>query len=343
MAYQRLSPYQNESNHMKKETKKELRSLVLFLVAVICVVAALYIITKMLSNMSGSDSGDTSSQARTSTIEYNGETYYYNYNLKNILFMGIDKGEEAEYYSMTGQAGQADCIMILSIDSSTNEARVLQISRDSMTDIDLYATNGRKYSTITGQLTLQYGYGLGAEQSCQAMKKKVGEILEGVTINGYFSLDIDAVPIINDKLGGVTITFTEDFTDVDESYVEGATVTLDGEAAEHFVRYRDMSKSGGNNERMRRQVIYITALFDAINEKSSSVEAFYDLVKPLISSYMVTDLTADEISELASANFLSEETEYVPGEVIQGEEHDEFYIDEDALEALIVEFFYEKK
>lgn len=328
----------------KKQKKRELYfSIALFLIAIGCTAAAVYLFAEYFSNRSSEEEITASSQANSRTIEMDGVTYSYNYNLTNILFMGIDKGEEADYYTLSGNAGQADCVMIISLDSSTKEARILQISRDTMTEIDLYGSDGRRYSTITAQLTLQYGYGLGSEQSCLAMKRTVGELLDGVTIDSYLSLDISALSLINDLVGGVTLTLDEDYTEVDESYVAGATITLDGEAAEHFVRYRNMEQSGGNNDRMKRQVLYITALFNTIKSTAESAEALYDIIYPAISSYLVTDMSGDDIVELASYDLRADETSYAPGEVVQGEEHDEFYIDEEALLEMIVDIFYVKK
>ncbi|MCD8119508.1 MAG: LCP family protein [Lachnospiraceae bacterium] len=325
---------------MKKD-KSILPSLLLFLIAIGCTAAAVFLFARYFSNRNSDSEDGTSSQARSRTITLDGETYSYNYNLTNILFMGIDKGEEAEYYAASGWAGQADCVMLFSLDSETKESRILQISRDTMTEIDIYDVDGKKFNTMTAQLTLQYAYGLGAKQSCLAMKTTVGELLEGVTINAYVSLDISALPIINDAVGGVTLTLDADYTDVDESYTEGAVITLDGEAAEHFVRYRDITVTGSNNTRMQRQVLYLTALIQTISDKLDNPGDLYDLLYPLVSDYMVTDLTADEINEFASYSFRADETEYAPGEVVEGEEHDEFYLDEDAFLRLIVDMFYQ--
>ena len=38
--------------------------------------------------------------------------------------------------------------------------------------------------------------------------------------------------------------------------------------------------------------------------------------------------------------FLSEETQYVPGESVKGEEHEEFIVNEEKLTQILLEMFY---
>jgi hypothetical protein len=54
---------------------------------------------------------------------------------------------------------------------------------------------------------------------------------------------------------------------------------------------------------------------------------------------LTTDLDVS-LAESLTGCTLSEETLEVPGEVRAGTLHDEFYVDEEALRALIVETFY---
>ena len=56
----------------------------------------------------------------------------------------------------------------------------------------------------------------------------------------------------------------------------------------------------------------------------------------------MTDLSADQMNQLASYDFLENEVETVPGTLQAGTEHDEFYVDEDALYELILDMFYEE-
>lgn len=286
-------------------------------------------------------SGEVISQADSShnTIVYEGNTYEYNSNLENYLFLGVDTKEEVVLQDTPGTAGQADCIMILSMDKETREGRILQISRDSMTDVDLYDANGNYYTTINAQIATQYAYGNGKDTSCWAMKKTVSELLYGLPLDGYISLNIEGIRAMNDAVGGVTITIPEDYTFIDPAFVEGSQITLTGEQAERYVRYRDINQQGSNNGRMKRQVQYIPALISAIREQAGSSGDFYGTYQNILAPYMVTDMSVDQINRL-SDYALSDEVAYVPGEAVPGEQNEEFVVNEEKLKKILIKMFY---
>ncbi|MGI6006247.1 MAG: LCP family protein [Ruminococcus sp.] len=284
--------------------------------------------------------------AQTNTrdeLTYRGKTYTYNRNLTNILFLGIDKEEEITLQDMPGRGGQADCIMLLSLDDETKTGRILQISRDSMTDVDVYDVSGNYYTSVEAQIATQYAYGNGEKSSCWAMEKTVGELLYDIPIDAYMSLNISAISSLNDAVGGVTITVPQDYTDIDPAFSAGAQITLTGEQAERYVRYRDTTVQGSNNGRMERQVQYITALVSALKSAAGEEDNYYERFSSYLRPYMVTDMDAQQIDSMVNYQFLPEETQYVPGEVAAGEEHEEFYVNEDKLLELLIEMFYKSE
>ena len=277
------------------------------------------------------------------TVTYQGQTYEYNRELTNILFMGVDKKEEVTLQDTPGTAGQADCIMILSLDENTQTGKVLQISRDTMTDVDIYDVNGNFYTSVEAQIATQYAYGNGEKSSCWAMEKTVSELLYELPVDAYISLNIDSISTLNDAVGGVTLTIPEDYTEVDPAFVQGAVITMTGEQAERYVRYRDTNVTGSNNGRMQRQVQYITALVQALKHTAGAEGSYYERFSSFLKPYMVTDMNAQQIDGFANYEFESEETQYLPGEVREGAEHDEFYVDEDDLYDLVIKTFYKLK
>lgn len=274
------------------------------------------------------------------TVTWEGKEYKYNSALTNILFLGVDKKAKVEIQDTPGTAGQADCIMLFSMNEETNECQVLQIARDSMTDIDLYDTNGNYFTTVEAQLATQYAYGNGEKSSCWAMNKTVSELLFDLPIDAYISLSIDAIGKMNDAVGGVTLTIPEDYTDIDPAFKKGATVKLNGEQAEKYVRHRDIETTGSNEGRMRRQVDYITALLSTVRGVVGQEDSYFDRYSSYLKPYMVTDMDAREIDSFASYGFDPESVWYMPGEMKAGKEHDEFYVDKDALHKEIIEKFY---
>lgn len=287
---------------------------------------------------------ETPSQAPGSaTITYNGEAYRYNTQLTNLLFLGVDKTEEAMIQNTPGKAGQTDCIMLVTLDHSDGTASVLQISRDTMTGIDLYDLAGNYYTTVNAQLATQYAYGNGGQSSCWATEKTVSELLYQLPIDGYFSMTIEGIGVLNDALGGVELTIPADYTQIDPVFQAGSVITLNGQQAERYVRTRDVTEFGSNEGRMERQTQYITALFENVRGKNSgNTQDFYSLYFNKIEPYTVTDLNEEQINALATYDYQEEKTAYLPGEIRNGAEHEEFYVDEDALRSLLIQRYYVK-
>mgnify|MGYP000585160404 FL=1 len=69
---------------------------------------------------------------------------------------------------------------------------------------------------------------------------------------------MDAVPILNDLLGGVEVTVLDDFSGIDDTLIKGETVTLHGDHALTYVRERYGLEDSSNSTRMVRQRQYMT-------------------------------------------------------------------------------------
>lgn len=341
---------------MKNEKKQKHRSPVMSIssmILVLCVVVIIAVLGVLAGKLllehrqevaeAKAQEEQVTQSSTAQTVTYQGQTYEYNRELTNILFMGVDKKEEVTLQDTPGTAGQADCIMILSLDEKTQTGKVLQISRDTMTEVDIYDVNGNFYTSVEAQIATQYAYGNGEKSSCWAMEKTVSELLYELPIDAYISLNIESISILNDAVGGVTLTIPEDYTEVDPAFVQGAVVTMTGEQAEKYVRYRDTNVTGSNNGRMQRQVQYITALVQALKSTAGAEGSYYERFSSFLKPYMVTDMNAQQIDSFATYEFNSEETQYLPGEVRQGAEHDEFYVDEENLYELLLKTFYKLK
>ena len=276
-------------------------------------------------------------------ITVDGKTYIYNTDIRNILFMGVDKKDETmEVQEYAGRGGQADCIILLSLNTKEKTAVMLNISRDSMTDVDIYDMSGNFVGTEEMQLALQYAYGDGEKRSCWLMKKAVGNLLNDIPIHGYLALNIDGISVINDVLGGVEITIPEDYTSIDEAFVKGTTLTLSGSQAEKYVRYRDIEEFGSNNGRMERQNQFLKALVSLLKEKISENSSIFDTLFNVGQPYMTTDLTVDQLEEYSSYT-LDDIYIKVPGETREGISHDEYVVDVKKLSDVLIKMLYKEK
>ena len=278
------------------------------------------------------------SQAIHTSVRYDGATYRYNTELINILFLGIDKEEDISQLHLPSDSGQCDFLALLSLNKEAKEARILQINRNTMTELDFYDMFGNYSTSMDGQIALQYAYNIGGSSSCWAVKKTVREMLMGIPIEAVLAMDISSVPLINDLLGGVTVTIEQDYTYIDPAFIKGEQVLLKGEQAESFVRYRDIMEFNSIEDRMSRQMEYLIGLIEVVSEYSGT--QLYELMEPYLETVIVTDMTADLAKSLPSYHYLTDEIAALPGEEVMGEYYEEFILDEDGVRKLILSMFY---
>ena len=270
-------------------------------------------------------------------IYYEGKKYKPDPNKKAVLFMGVDKTAETELNSEAGNAGQTDSLNLLMLDTETKEAQILQISRDTMVDIDVYGSANEKIMTAQGQIALQYAYGDGKKRSCRLTTGKVSELLYGMKIQSYVSLTLDGITAAADAIGGVKLTVPEDYTSIDPLFEEGKEIILAGELAEKYVRSRDTETLDSNNQRMERQAQFMSALIAQMQSNIGQEQAvsLYQTMEP----YMVTNMTGEEMLELAEYHYL-EKIETLPGEIIEKDGHAQYIADNEKLRGIIVKTFY---
>lgn len=282
------------------------------------------------------------------TVTYNGETYRFNENRTNILCLGIDKSGLGTVDGVIGTGGQADAIIVLSIDTVTGDMDALAISRDAIADIDLFAEDGSFVGTQKTQICLSYAYGDGREKSCDTTVRAVSRLLYGIPINTYFAMDIDSIATLNDAIGGVEVTLLSDlqFGDI-VTYPAGERYTLRGQEALWYIQMRDTEQLDSNNERMERQKQYLAAFAEKAILATKS-----DLQVPLalftaVSDKAITSLTPSKITFLTSSlvrhnqplSFAS-----VAGEVVKGDDgYAEFHVDDKALYEQVLNIFYTKQ
>ena len=342
---------------MTKTTRKAIRQrkicmlLIIILIIVLSVLGGGYYLLSQ-KNAASPQNGGQNSDSRNQTdlsqngdiVEYKGETYKYNDHLSNYLFLGIDTREAVDTYQSQADAGQADAIFLVSMDRATEKIKVLFIPRDSMTRIEVFNPYGQSLGETTDHLNIQYAFGDGKEKSCELMKTAVCDMLDGLPIQGYCSMNMDGISVITDLVGGIQLTIPDDsLADVNPEYKKGAVVDITGETAEQFVRYRDIDKTQSALVRQERQKTFLQALVQKAQEKAGEDAGFVTGLYDSVKSYTVTNMGNDIFAKLlaASQNGITD-TETVPGEGTHGENFDEYHIDEDALSDLIISMFYEK-
>lgn len=285
-------------------------------------------------------------------VKYDDRIYAYNEDILSFLFMGIDKDSEVAEAAEGADGGQADALFLLIMNPHDKSLRVLGINRNTMTEVDLYDGNGSYITTVEAQIAVQHGFGNGLEESCEYQVNAVRKLLYNIPVHGYCAVNMDAVTELTDMIGGIELTAIEDVRSAiqDESlgsYVidEGETALLDGRDAYSYVRYRDADAIGSADKRLERQKQFLSAFIVKTKEAAKR-----DITLPVklynaVTAQMVTDVTLDEMTYLASSainySFDREHFYSVEGENVQGEIFEEYYVDEQALYELILELFYE--
>lgn len=281
----------------------------------------------------------------TPTMQYDGRTWTYRtHDLTNLLLIGVDWEEETEDPDAGRYAGQADCLLLISIDQRNRTVSTLQLDRDTMTDIRIYGPFGDYTGLQEEQICLSHAYGTGEKENCDNTIWAVRHFLGGLPIDGYLSLDMSSIALINDALGGVTVTLEEDFSSFDPQMAAGSTLTLQGGQAEYYVRGRMGVGDGTNESRMERQRTFIRAaeelLIQRVNEDMDYVGTLYDA----LDGHMTTNLDRSLLMEQCYACRDYERPDTVTPEgshCIGADGFVEFHADEQALSALLAESFYE--
>lgn len=280
-------------------------------------------------------------------ISHSGKVYEYNEDIMTFLIMGIDKKDEVvEEVEEGTDGGQADALFLVVMNPHDKTVRVVGINRNTMTDIDIYNETGAYVSTVEAQIAVQHGFGNGVEKSCEYQKTAVSRLFYNLPIHGYAAINMSAIPMMNDAVGGVDVAVLEDLTAKDSSLVKGKTVHLMGESAFWYVKYRDTNIFGSADSRLARQKQYLNAFIaqakSAAKQDISVVMNLYQAIAPM----MTTDITMNEVAYLAPIlldyTFDSENFLMLKGETVMGKQFEEFYVDEDALYEMILEVFYEE-
>ncbi len=283
---------------------------------------------------------------------YHGEPYRYNDEIRTFLVMGIDSLEPVpapEQIVDHTMGGQADTLFLVVINPHIEEIQVIAINRNSMTEVDVYDRANNYIRTDLLQVCLQHGYGSGREDSCEREVKAVSTLFFNLPIHGYIAMNMAAVPILNDCVGGVKLEVMENIpwgTAV-IAQGQGNIVTLEGMDAYYYLQYRDVEVFDSASMRLARQKQYLNAFAHQAISMTKEDITFPLTVLDEISDYMVTDINASKVIYLATEyigySFSMDGIYSLEGEtVIGGGGFEEFYVNDDALYELIIKIFYEK-
>ena len=301
------------------------------------------------SEASATQEAEESYELQEGQIRYNGKTYQYKDNLMNILCLGIDSRDGIAKEKTPGKAGQADCVILAVLDDEAKTIQLINISRDSMVPVHVYATDGSYVEDRTEQLALQYAYGNGRDWSCQLMEQAVSDLFYGLPIHGYCALSMNSIASLNDTVGGVTVTVPEELAELKPKlFTAGETITLKGNRANEFVRARAVNSPdvASNNKRIARQKAYAVAFVNQLKQGMKEDMTLPVKLYQTAEKQMVTSLSLDQAvylcTEYMNCSFDTDNIYTIDGAVTMGEKYAEFNVDDDALYQMILDIFYEE-
>lgn len=288
---------------------------------------------------------DNASQSGSSgrRISYQDKYYEPKAGLETMLVLGLDEFQHADTDIGYRNNEQADYLMLFILDKNNCKCDMLYLNRDTMTEINRIGVGGGEAGTFTGQLALAHTFGSGGSDSCRNSTRAVSTLLDGVKIEHYLTLTMDAVAKMNDLVGGVEVEILDDFSQVDPALVQGQTVRLAGDQALTYLRSRNGMEDISDLARIKRQQQYMNALYEKTMECSKADPGFIKNVFLTISGSFQSDCTIFQMEKLLSKfkKYTFGPLRTLPGEAVKGEEYMEFYVDEDAKKQTVIDLFYQ--
>lgn len=340
-------------NRKNAESDERTRRPVLYLILLIdiIVVAAIILILMFMLKSAGKEkkeeakSSDNEKIETVEKIKYKGKLYKRNKDLFTVLIMGIDREdiEETGDEKFNNDAGQNDVNLLVVLDKSKKDVKIIPVNRDTMTNVRYYDENGNLKNTLRRHLCVAYAYGGGGKRSAESVVHSVSEYLYGIKIDRYCAIDFNAISKANDAVGGVKLTALED---IGNRWKKGQELTLKGDDAEYYIRYRITETSGGNDLRMKREEQYFNAFLQTMSERMKQDISVPITVFNMISKDSVTNMSGSEFSRIVSSFQKDEITDdnyiHIPGRTVLNKEteHDEFYSDDAARKDIVMNTFY---
>ncbi len=278
------------------------------------------------------------------TIIRDGVAYFPRQDITVVMLLGIDEAGPVTPSDSYNNSGAADLISLLIFDEQAKAMKLLSLNRDTMLDMPVLGLGGAEAGSARQQLALAHTYGKGVEDSCMNTRKAVSNFLYGLSIDHYISMNMDAIALLNDAVGGVSVTVTDDFSAVDPTISMGQ-VKLSGPQAVNFVRSRSNLGDQTNLSRMERQKQYMSGFLTAFQDMQDQDNGFMTRIYEDVSDYVVTDMSLQAISGILKqyGDYPLEEVITPEGELVMGNRYLEFHADEQKLDSLILELFYAVK
>ena len=191
-----------------------------------------------------------------------------NNSVITILFLGIDRTEERD---KTIGVSRSDTIAVASINLDTKKVNVLSIPRDTYTFVPV--------ENKKDKINHAYAFGSLKGDAVKASIDAVEKFVKYAKVDYYFTTDMQPVPEIVDKLGGVELDVDFEIKNV----LNKGKQLLDGQKALAYLRYRYTRR--GDIDRIIHQRkfaisnAYEAEGFDQLIDSVSIILSYHKFVK----------------------------------------------------------------
>lgn len=337
-------------------SRKDVTKLTVFICGMVAFMVGMWFVLKHFEakepepvDLATADAGFLASAEPTASptgeLKIGKKKYQYYDTIETYLMIGTDGSgsQEGEAY----QGSMADFLLLVVFNKSDNTYQFLQLNRDTMTEVRLLQKDGTGEATADIQLCTSHWYGGNEKQSCENTVEAVSKLLGGIQIDGYYSLNMEEIPRLNQLVDGVTVTLEEDFTSVDKKMKKGKTMRLSDEQAYHYIHDRYGVGDEENTSRMARQKQYMQSFFKEVMNKISEDKKFGADVFQNLQDVSTTNIKgkkissmSDEISTGTNKGFLELSGETKLGKALgDGLDHVEFYPENDSIVTILTQLY----
>lgn len=338
------------------EKKKTMRAVIEIIIAVLVIIAVYFIIRGMdrhdVRIRQAATENETQRvwkefQEKPVSIKLHKKTWKFAHPVQTYLFIGTDKSGNEDAEGEEYHGSMADALMLVVVDKEEKTYGILQLNRDTITEVPMLLQDGSANASAQMQLCTAHWYGKDKAASCGNTVETVSKMLGGLPIDGYYALKMDAMPLLNHEVGGVTVTLEDDMTKLDPAMKKCATLTLTDRQAELLMQSRYAMDDDRNTQRMRRQQIFLKAFMKKIKKQNAgdinATVKLYDRLRP----YATTDIKMNDLTALLKdmqgytdkGIITIDGTSKIGEKLHDGKKHWEFYMDEDSLETSMKQLY----
>ena len=182
------------------EKKKTMRAVIEIIIAVLVIIAVYFIIRGMdrhdVRIQQAATENETQRvwkefQEKTVSIKLHKKTWKFAHPVQTYLFIGTDKSGNEDAEGEEYHGSMADALMLVVVDKEEKTYGILQLNRDTITEVPMLLQDGSANASAQMQLCTAHWYGKDKAASCDNTVETVSQEIQteyyGEGLNGLLS------------------------------------------------------------------------------------------------------------------------------------------------------------